>query len=503
VDHQIDSDGTNLFATGLLRETVMPNKPKKKHQPSPGAAGSQGLHSPVTRLPERPVFAQPAPTEDPTTFLVKHASDGQAYKEIDALNKEHRIQPLKFPAPRGGIEPQLTLQQVLGDIVGSTPEVKAVAKATVAKIENGGQIVFHSLGDCGSTRGPATQNEVIDKLLGDFKESDEREIPHFHFLLGDIVYSFGEPQYYYDQFYEPYRDYPAPILAAAGNHDGMVSPLAGARSLEAYLRNFCSETFVVTPEAGGLSRTAQIQPGVFFTFEAPFVRILALYSNTLEDPGVIADDTIGQSQLDFLRSALTRVKSQGFKGALLIADHHPPYTAGQHGWSVEMLSQIDKICRDVGVWPHAFLSGHAHNYQRFTRTRNEDKTQIPYVVCGNGGHNHQALSKSGGHTIRAPQVIQKATGTDDLIVLENYDDQDFGYLRIVVTTTQLRIEYHPASDGTWTKAPDDSVTVDLGSRKFVHFTSKDLGHPEARKTINNAKLAQQAQQKKRRTQQVS
>jgi hypothetical protein len=47
---------------------------------------------------------------------------------------------------------------------------------------------------------------------------------------------------------------------------------------------------VVTPEAGGLSRTAQIQPGVFFTFEAPFVRILILYSNTLEDPGVIADD---------------------------------------------------------------------------------------------------------------------------------------------------------------------------------------------------------------------
>src|SRR6516162_2938572 len=62
----------------------------------------------------RPLFAQPAPTEDPTVFHVKHASDGEAYKEIDQLNREHKIHPLPFPAPRGGVEPRLTLQQVLG-----------------------------------------------------------------------------------------------------------------------------------------------------------------------------------------------------------------------------------------------------------------------------------------------------------------------------------------------------------------------------------------------------
>ena len=32
-----------------------------------------------------------------------------------------------------------------------------------------------------------------------------------------------------------------------------------------------------------------------------------------------------------------------------------------------MLAQIDAICEETGVWPHAVLSGHAHNYQRFTR----------------------------------------------------------------------------------------------------------------------------------------
>jgi hypothetical protein len=40
-------------------------------------------------------------------------------------------------------------------------------------------------------------------------------------------------------------------------------------------------------------------------------------------------------------------------------------------------------------------------------------------------------------------------------------------LRIVVTSKQLRIEYHPAPDGDAAKTPDDIVAVDLLSRKLV------------------------------------
>lgn len=423
----------------------------------------------------RPVFAQPEATADPAKFRVKHPSDNTAYKEIDELNREDKIQPLPFPPPRGLPEPRLTLEQVFG---GSA--------AAISNIEGSGQIVFHATGDCGSTRGPASQNEVTDKMEADFDESDLKEVPQFNLLLGDVVYSFGEAQYYYDQFYEPYRNYPAPILAVAGNHDGMISPLAHAESLAAYLRNFCAEpgSFLVSPDAGGLSTTAQVQPGVFFTLEAPFVRILVLYSNTLEDPGVISDNTIGKSQLEFIESALKRVKQEGYKGALLLADHHPPYTAGStHGWSVEMLSQIDEICTKTGVWPHAFLSGHAHDYHRFTRTR-KDGTQIPYVICGNGGH---ALARLDKHTVlRTPQIIQKSHGETDQVVFENYDDQDYGYLRVVVNTSQLRIEYHPASDGAAAKTPDDFVTVDLHTRKLVHFAASDIGQTEAIENVRKA-----------------
>lgn len=459
---------------------------KEKRRPdsgtTPGAstnttAGMNAFAAP--RVLDHPVFAQPQPTPDPSVFRVPHPSDDAAYKEIDKLNAEHKLFALPFPAPRGGVEPQVALADVFG---GNQKAIDSITSA--------GQLVFHATGDCGNVKGPATQNEVADKMTADFTEADPAEVPQFALLLGDIVYSFGEGQYYYDQFYEPYRDYPAPILACAGNHDGMVSPEAHATSLDAYLRNFCASDFAVTPEAGGLSRTAQIQPGVFFTFEAPFVRVLALYSNTLEDPGVIADPHIGTSQLDFLDAALKRIKDEGYEGALLFATHHPPYAIGRHSSSVDMLAQIDAICERHGVWPHAFLSGHAHNYQRYTRTRGSDGTQIPYVVCGNGGHGLVKLAKPGSPAPRAPQVEQAASNDTDQVVLENYDDTHYGYLRVVATQSQLRIEYHSAADGAQTKAPNDYVNVSLAGRKLAHFVARDLGLPQAAAEAR-ARLARQ------------
>jgi hypothetical protein len=411
---------------------------------------------------DRPVFGQPAPTPDPAQFEVKHPSDGPIYKQIDALNQAHKLAPLPFPAPRGLPEPRLSLADVLN-----------IQQADLEnQIKANKQLVFHSTGDTGNTRGPTDQNLVADKLVSDFSDYDPQDRPLFFFHLGDVIYSFGEAQYYYDQFYEPYRNYPAPIIALAGNHDGMVAPGTKVATLAAFLENFCvvPPHFHVTPEAGGLSRTAQIQPGVFFTFEAPMVRILALYSNTLEDPGVIADSDIGDSQIKYLEAALKRVKSESFDGALILAHHHPAYTAGsQHGWSTDMLGQIDKACNDAGVWPHVVLSAHAHNYQRFTRLHG--KTQIPYIICGNGGHGLAKLRQKGISALRTPQPLDVPQGSDK-VILENYDDEDFGYLRLVVTATQLRIEYHPASDGTGAKTPDDFVTVDLAKRQLVHFTGE-------------------------------
>jgi len=59
----------------------------------------------------------------------------------------------------------------------------------------------------------------------------------------------------------------------------------------------------------------------------------------------------------------------------------------------------------------------------------------------------------------------------DSVTFESYDDKNYGYLRILVDPAQLRIEYHPASDGSQTKTPDDSVTVDLATGTLIHYAA--------------------------------
>ena len=178
-------------------------------------------------------------------------------------------------------------------------------------------------------------------------------------------------------------------------------------------------------------------------------------------------------QLTYLEAALTRVKKEKFGGAVILAVHHPPYTFGKHVTSMVMLKEIDAICSKVGVWPHAVLSGHAHNYQRFTRTIG--KRQIPYVVCGNGGH--PPLQKISVNTplrtpIAMPGFAQPEQG--DSVTLDNYDFKSFGYLRVVVDTQQLRIEFHPEGDGVTAKTPDDFVTVSLADGTLVHYIAPGI-----------------------------
>lgn len=388
---------------------------------------------------DQPIFAQPQPTPDPTGF--KDPVTDQNFQGIA------NVEPV--PQPRGNaVEPVVTLEQAYG----------AAGAAVVKAIERSKQIVFHSVGDTGSVVGPETQSLVADKMVSDFDEANAADVPSFFFHLGDVVYYFGESTYYYDQFYEPYRNYPAPIFAIAGNHDGVVYPKDPAPTLDAFLRNFCSPTAAQSPDSGNLLRTTMIQPGVYFTLEAPFVRIMGLYSNVLEDPGVISGENgqntvLDNRQIAYLTAALERVKTDKFKGAVIIAVHHPPFTGGsEHGGSPLMLADIDSACTAAKVWPHAVFSGHAHNYQRYTRTVNN--LQIPYVVAGCGGHSPLSPMRA---TIRTPFVI------DDTLTLESYDDTDYGYLRVIVNAETMTIEFHPEMDGGTTKTPDDTVTVTLAT----------------------------------------
>ncbi len=424
--------------------------------------GTLGLSS--DHLPSGPQFGRL--DRDPTVFSVEHGSDGQAYETCAKDAKCMGVHAI--PQSSAGLEPTLSLATAWGK--GSDQ---------IQKIQKAGRIVFQVVGSTGNVRSPKDMNLVTGALESDFLEGDRVQSPAPSFLLnlGDVIYSFGERQYYFDQFYSPWRNYPSPIFAVAGNHDGMVLPGSNTPTLTAFLDNFCAsgQPFHRTPEAGSSIRTAQIQPGVYFTLEAPYIRILVLYSNTLEGPGEISSargkfPELSDAQLQFLETALTRVKKEKFAGAVIIAVHHDPYSAMRLA-SSDMLADMDAISEKVGVWPHAVLSGHAHNYQRYTRTR--ETMQIPYIDAGNGGHGVARLGRES-----TPVVPYHVPIRGDQVVLENFDDRGYGYLRIIVDSKDLRIEYHGLSQSSGHLGGEadipgnvatlsDTVTIDLQTGRLV------------------------------------
>src|SRR5260370_8327480 len=215
----------------------------------------------------------------------------------------------------------------------------------------------------------------------------------FCFHLGDVIYNFGEAQYYYGEFYGPFRAYGRHIGGVSGNAGGsgfgQGSSAPQVPTLTAFLDNFCAAAEGVSPDAGGLVRSVMTQPAVYFTVDAPFVSVIGLYSNVLEGPGVISSQgghyPIVDDQLAFLKSELQRIKPDhdAAKRALAITLHHPPLSPdAKHARSDGAEKDIDNACQQAGVWPDLILSGHAHLYQRFTR-RGAHK-EIPYILPGSG-----------------------------------------------------------------------------------------------------------------------
>jgi hypothetical protein len=187
-------------------------------------------------------------------------------------------------------------------------------------------------------------------------------------------------------------------------------------------------------------------------------------------------------QISFLTAQLRKIKAGNYKGAVLIAVHHPPFSyapetdgaGGKHFGSWAMLQEIDAICKAEGVYPHAFLSGHAHNYQRYTRSVvfGGSTISVPFVVCGDGGHNVNALvrARSGA------QASEPADGADVSyldsstilprkgLVLDRHDQSNFGYLRVAARAKELTISFIPVTPG---KTGGDTVTVDLETHSVL------------------------------------
>ena len=342
----------------------------------------------------------------------------------------------KVPAPKG------KSVMTLADIVGTT---------SAQAIENSHKLIFHATGDTGKSK-DSPQGDVADVMTKDFNINQPAQSPAFFMHLGDVLYLHDKDQRLRTEFYEPYSHYPGKIIAIAGNHDGEVFPKSDPKSLKAFMETFCAASPKVAPIAGSILRETMTQPGVYWRLVTHVADFVSLYSNTAENPGYISGQIPGTAQKKWLIATLKEIaaerKTKG-KKALILSTHHPPYSSGGHSGSTEMLADIDDACNKAGIMPDLFLSGHAHSYQRYTRrlSFNGKSLSIPYIVCGIGGFNAQAIAPAAG----------QVTGD------HSYDTSHhgYGYLLIEVSKTHVSVKGIGVTPDTQARQEFDAVTVNL------------------------------------------
>jgi 3',5'-cyclic AMP phosphodiesterase CpdA len=154
--------------------------------------------------------------------------------------------------------------------------------------------------------------------------------------------------------------------------------------------------------------------------------------------------------------------------AVLVAAHHPPFSAdAHHGGSLYMKLLIDQAVQNAGRMPDMVLSGHIHNYQRFTRRVNTS-WEVPYIVAGGSGywHLHYVVDNSDGTDLVTPLIVPNSD-----VTLETYQDRRHGFMRLVVGPRGIAGEYFtvPRPQESWSAPAErvDAFAVDLNTHKMV------------------------------------
>jgi DNA repair exonuclease SbcCD nuclease subunit len=279
--------------------------------------------------------------------------------------------------------------------------------------------------------------------------------PAFFYHLGDVVYFNGVSTDYPNQFYEPYQYYPAEIFAIPGNHDGDTrtrknDPVDKEPSLHGFQVNFCDDG---RHPASGYKQTMD-QPYVYWTLDSSLATIVGLYSNI--DGSLDAED--GGPQEQWLTDQLKAASEK----CLIVAVHHAPYSLDStHGGYPRILESLDNAIAASRRIPDLVLSGHVHNYQRFSR--NIDGREIPYIIAGAGGYAHNLKAMHRLQLDENHQQIQVPFQTThrDLRLLK-FNQSDSGFLKITVTADSLVVDYISVPfEGVADSNPFDSITVSL------------------------------------------
>lgn len=302
----------------------------------------------------------------------------------------------------------------------------------------GSPLSFFVLGDVGGVKAPAPQNAVSVAMQQRQTEAA------FVLILGDVVYFNGQEADYMDQFYEPYAKLARPIIAYPGNHDG--DPLPGDTSLSGFMANFCDSTPSIPAADPQLEfgRHTQTLPYCEWTLDLQALTIIAVYTN------VPSGGYLEAEQLTRLTQELAAADKSK---PVIVALHHPPYSIdAHHGGCADMGNALDQAFSESSRTADMVMSGHVHDYQRFTRTIGSQ--QVPYIVSGNGGyHNlHQLASGASPGEELAPGVV-----------FEFGDASQYGFLKLTVSGAQTSGEYVGVKPGTMPDGSDAVITPAVDS----------------------------------------
>ena len=152
------------------------------------------------------MLGQPGSEEDPMDPFPtrpRHRRVPPLHSATDQVSKQHgfrsnqTFEPL--PPPTGAYPYRLALEEI-------------VPAAQAQRLQS--KLVFHAVGDTGGIQNANPQQIVALQMAADFQGSGQT--PSFFYHLGDVVYFNGETSQYYQQFYEPYAGYTAPIVAIPG-----------------------------------------------------------------------------------------------------------------------------------------------------------------------------------------------------------------------------------------------------------------------------------------------
>jgi len=188
--------------------------------------------------------------------------------------------------------------------------------------------------------------------------------------VGDNIYPSGADyktstiSQWWRDVYLPHNSLQRPWHVITGNHDWWTD----AR----YERDYTGS---------GENRGGHWQMPTFWykkTYSAPGLTVDAFYIDTQVWKGArMVDNTIGrqarQAQIDWLSSEL----AQSTADWKIVLGHHPVYSAGNHGITEVLLSELDPMLRQHGV--PLYFAGHDHSKQVIFYEG------LSYVISGAGG----------------------------------------------------------------------------------------------------------------------